>query len=387
MQVVRVVGSLLPAGQPPTGPVAAAAAGGRSLQIVASFDAGCTALGVAPFGADLAVLAWGACSSSGSGDGSSASSSAVAGAGMGVIAGSSTAEGQAPAAGGSSAAAEQAHAASQQPPLPPPEQSVQQPPSSPQQQQPQQQPQQQQSQQLSLCFYSRSGQLLAADALDARCSAAQRQWHQLALLYPGDADLQLAAASASAVQQQAATPRGGSSAAGSGRSSPEKAGDGGGGAAQAGAADGGAAVQHAGSSGQHAEQQHGQPQAQQQPQQYKWWRDGEEPLYLVSNPWVSYLFQPCYLFQPMSACLFVGLFVLCVEALVVECCAGDVSLLVAQPCRSLLPTSRHACRAAVGLPPPPAGHDCGAATRRQRPRVLAVRPRPPGRGARRGGGG
>jgi hypothetical protein len=280
-QVVRVMGSLLPAGHSPAGSTAAAEAGGRSLQIVASFDAGSTALGVAPFGADLAVLTWGACSSGGGGGGagSSANSSSVAGGGgaMGEAAApgssSSTAEEQPSQsqAGSDSAAAAQAAVQSLQQ-----AQSVQQP----------HQQRQQQQQQLSLCFYCRSGQLLAADALEARCAAAQRHWHQLALLYPGDADLQLTAASASAVQQQAATPRGSSSSAAgsaldSGRSSPEKAG-----AVQAGAADGGAVEQQAGSSGQHAEQQHAQ-QVQQVQQQYKWWRDGEEPMYLVSSPAVS----------------------------------------------------------------------------------------------------
>ncbi|KAL4447636.1 hypothetical protein ABPG75_004855 [Micractinium tetrahymenae] len=353
--VLRLVGSLLPAapgGQPGSAP-------GRSLQIVASFDAGCAALGAAPFGAELAVLTWGMPPGQGSsagadgaavgapgsdGDGTAAGGAAAHGqVGMVLPAGATTsaeeqaADASAPAADTAATAAAAAAAA-----LPAAAadanaatDAAATAAAAPQQGQQQQLvgPGSQQEQPLSLSFFTRAGSLLASDALGSSSTAADRRWHQLALLYPGDADLRLAAAAPAALPASpalAATPRrtpAGSTAGSragsvpsSGRSSPvrvlsgrrggrssfEKPADGGGGtaaaagAAAAGAADGqlapldgqhtpppalqqsalGSAEQHVSGSGGGSPSADGAAAVQ----QYKWWRDGEEPLYLVSAP-------------------------------------------------------------------------------------------------------
>lgn len=334
--VLRLVGSLLPAmpgGHPGTAP-------GRSLQIVASFDAGCAVLGAAPFGADLAVLTWG----NPAGGSGSANSTTAGEAESGGAAGSAMAEGQArvvpptesaplaeqqtAAAGGSAvdaaAGAEGVSAGSGQQPGAPHAAAVQgqaaagEPVAAASQQ----------GQPLSLSFFQRAGTLLASDALGSSCSAAERRWHQLALLYPGDADLKLSAASSfplPASHVPVATPRrtpvgsdAGSRAGSvpsSGRNSPVRtlsgvrAGREGPGTPAVDAngaacvADGQATMQDGQDTPPLASQraQHG-PGQQHAPgsggaspaagaaaavQQYKWWRDGEEPLYLVSGPQAS----------------------------------------------------------------------------------------------------
>lgn len=351
--VLRLVGSLLPAA-PGSHP---GSAPGRSLQIVASFDAGRAALGAAPFGADLAVLIWGPPAEGPGSAGAGAGTAAGAGpaaeqAGVVLPAGATTSadnasagetSAAASAAAADAAGAAQAEAVEGSGPLPGT------PGAAAQQGQGQQAAgssasaatTSQQAQPLSLSFFSRAGSLLASDALGSSCAAADRRWHQLALLYPGDADLKLAAAAsaagsawpAAAAATQRRTPAG--SAAGSragsvpssGRSSPirtlsgrrggaagsERDADGG---VSAGSADGQAtlageqaaladlrgtplaAAQQARQAPEQAQQarEHtlsggggGSPatQAAAAVQQYKWWRDGEEPLYLVSTPQVG----------------------------------------------------------------------------------------------------
>ena len=311
------MGSLLPAG--PHATHAASVAAKRSLQIVASFDAGCGVLGAAPFGADLAVLCWGP--ASGGDGGEAASGSPARGA---VLDASSTAdelpvsspaggrpapaaasEGGAPADGPPGSAGQPTQQAERQagPAAAAAAAGDSQSPAAAQQQQDQQQQQRQQDQQrqrLGLCFFTRAGQLLAADDLSMACTAAQRRWHQLALLYPGDADLQLAAAAAAGAGHSSssgggsrlATPRQGSaagSAAGSGRSTPVKpapATPPGAASSPASTAGGGEQQQPAdGEQQQAGEDGGGASQEPRRPAQaYKWWRDGEEPLYLVSGP-------------------------------------------------------------------------------------------------------
>lgn len=354
--VLRLVGSLLPAA--PGG--APGSAPGQSLQIMASFDAGCAVLGAAPFGADLAVLTWG-------GPASGGISTDAAGDGLGGAgaAGAATVEGQAGMvlrAGATTSAEEQAAAA--KPPAAADAagagsvpgtaaEGSSQPPGGINEAALQGQGQLQQTgaeaaaastaaqqQPLCLSFYSRAGSLLASDVLGSSCAAAERRWYQLALLYPGDADLKLAAAAAPALPASpapAATPRRtpAGSAAGStagsvpsssrgspvrvlsgrrgGRDSPGRAADASNG--PAGAADGQAAVPDGqgtppprqqqvqqGPAPQHAQDSgRGGPAAAAAVQQYKWWRDGEEPLYLVSGPGVSHF--SCGLRLHASTCV------------------------------------------------------------------------------------
>ncbi|EFN59982.1 hypothetical protein CHLNCDRAFT_133107 [Chlorella variabilis] len=323
--VVRVVGSLLPLGQPGLLPAA-----GRTLQVVASFDTGCTALGAAPFGADIAVLAWGPASDAPLADSLPVSSSTAGG--RIILTASSTAEeqdgpadGQAAAASASPAKGDSAAGAAADSGAPPVAAADGTPPS-PSDAATQQLPPPQLQQQLSLCFYSRQGQLLAADALGSSCSAAERRWHQLALSYPGDADLRLAAAAAPTPPRGSQPPvlparstagsRAGSragSVAGSGRATPSKprlppsdATSPTAPSVDSTSADGAgeAAGQHAHAATdmqpqrQHEQQQDQQQQQQreqgvegqqqqwrqQKVQQYKWWRDGEDPLYFVCTP-------------------------------------------------------------------------------------------------------
>lgn len=269
------MGSLLPGAAPPSGSHTASSAAKRSLQIMASFDVGCSVLGAASFGADIAALTWGTPSGGSSTSGGPAIVDASTTADELPV--SSPAGGQpVPESGSSSSSPAQAGAspaAAQQPT----EQQEQQP----------QQPTGQQEQQLGLCFFTRAGQLLAVDTLPASCPAAERRWHQLALLYPGDADLQLVAAACGRLtgQQHMASPSRGSaggsaggSAAASGRSSPVKP------AAATPAPESPRADGGVGTPLPAAE-------ALQQPaaQQYKWWRDGEEPMYLISGPEVRCL--------------------------------------------------------------------------------------------------
>ncbi|KAI3429426.1 hypothetical protein D9Q98_005520 [Chlorella vulgaris] len=267
VSVLRVVGSLLPGERGEAAP-------GRSLHIVASFDAGCTALGAAPFGADLAVLTWGVPAdslptSNAAGDiiidpsssqpaaapaaavtGADSSSAAEASAGLesaaegsaiDVVDEATVAEGSSidvvdeakAAAGAADRAADGAAAGSAE--LGNGSESVSMAVGDGLAQQPQQQPSPSQppQQHLSLCFYSRAGHLLAVDALGCSCSQAERRWHQLAFTYPGDADLKLGAAVPPVLQQgsrpsASPTPAASagssrrSSAAGSVRSSPAK---------------------------------------------------------------------------------------------------------------------------------------------------------------------
>lgn len=332
--VVRVVGSLLPLGQPGLLPAA-----GRTLQVVASFDTGCTALGAAPFGADIAVLAWGPASDAPLADSLPVSSSTAGG--RIILTASSTAEeqdgpadGQAAAASASPAKGDSAAGAAADSGAPPVAAADGTPPS-PSDAATQQLPPPQLQQQLSLCFYSRQGQLLAADALGSSCSAAERRWHQLALSYPGDADLRLAAAAAPTPPRGSQPPvlparstagsRAGSragSVAGSGRATPSKprlppsdATSPTAPSVDSTSADGAgeAAGQHAHAATdmqpqrQHEQQQDQQQQQQreqgvegqqqqwrqQKVQQYKWWRDGEDPLYFVCTPSVSTLVLYC----------------------------------------------------------------------------------------------
>lgn len=329
--MVRVASSL----PPPSNPTvhAGAAAAKRSLQIVASFDAGCTVLGAAPFGVDVAVLCWGAPSSSGSGDGTQDGAArpagAAAGPGPAIVDASTTADElpvSSPAGGGPPS-----QAGSNGP------DGARLPGSSPGQQQQQQvadpsaagdagpqlaaagaasaaaaaEQAAREEQQLSLCFFTRSGQLLASDALSLSARADERRWHQLALLYSGTADLRLAAAAAAAgrsgslgpgglgtpVRSSAAsTPAGGSPRA---SAAANGAGAAAGAALEADAAPGGGSQQGAAGGEQ---QQQG---AVQEPvRRYKWWRDGEEPTYLVSGPQVS-----CWSFSmqcPTTCCLRAG---------------------------------------------------------------------------------
>ena len=310
-QVVRVLGTPLPPG---------AMAAKRSLQIAASFDAGCTALGAATFGADLAVLTWGAPSSSSGGGGGGGGSGGDDGSAVmcTVVCGSTAADelpvsspvGGAPAADSSASPrsvgsapagqqgadghaadvgqqdADQLAAAGQQRASPLPAQ---------------------QEQELRLCFFTRAGQLLAADGLSVSVPAGQRRWHHLALLYPGDADLQLEAAVtwrssiAPPGSLLASPPRssGPGSVAGSGRSTPAKP--------AASTPVPGSPRAEASTSGHSAAGsgggERGAQAAQQAVQQYKWWRDGEEPLYLISGPAVSWHGIDPGLMGPPHACL------------------------------------------------------------------------------------
>lgn len=275
------MGSLLPAA-PGQQSHSAAVAAKRSLQIMASFDVGCTVLGAARFGADLAVLSWGLASSRSS---TSSDNKAVGrGSAAGVVLDASSTADELPVsslAGGLPAPAA--------------------PDGSPAAGQPDAPGGQQQEQQLGLCFFTRAGQLLAADALAVSSPAAERRWHQLALLYPGDDDQQLTAAAAAATGRSGgaggsllASPGRSSmagSAAASGRSTPVKP------AALSprdvvASSAGDEAEQQASSSPQatleqQQEQEQERAQQQQRPsQQYKWWRDGEEPMYLISGPQV-----------------------------------------------------------------------------------------------------
>ncbi|PSC74814.1 vacuolar sorting-associated 41-like protein [Micractinium conductrix] len=295
-----------------------------SLQIVASFDAGCCVLGVAPFGADLALLTWGLPGGDGGGA-AVAAAEAQPGLQLGTLlspGATSTAEEAAtgvppPAETAASPVAagggEQAAAGG--------EQQEQQQEAAPGGRPPQEQGQGQgdQMEALSLGFYSRDGQLLAADALGSACPAAERRWHQLALLYPGDADLKLAAAApvpwmthhagvggsgrsspakpASSAGHSPAKPRapGGSTPASSQASPQRGVGVDGASAAQPGvptaqqASEAGEAQQdvqqqQAAAAADGVQQQGRELGWQASVQEYKWWRDGEEPWYLMSGP-------------------------------------------------------------------------------------------------------
>jgi hypothetical protein len=287
VSVLRVSGSLFPTELGP--------APGRSVQVVASFDAGATLLGAAPFGADLAVLAWGppadslptSCAATPvlitTSITTADEASGVPFGGGGTV---SAANGSPTAA----AAAATAEAADQRGVVAQSTAGV----AAAEPLAPAAQPE---AHQLSLCFYSRSGQLLAADDLGCSCSAAERRWHQLAFTYPGDADLRLAALVPPALargKQPAPSPSGSSagsrpgSAAGSSVGTPVKPAP-----SHDGLLDGAPAVTAAAGSGGGIQAQQGAATASpqggsEQPAAhgYKWWSDGEEPAYFVSTPTV-----------------------------------------------------------------------------------------------------
>ena len=288
-----MLGSLLPSAP---GTHAGAVAAKRSLQVMASFDAGCTALGAAPFGADLAVLCWGEPSGGTAIEGAASASMLLNDSTTAdELPVSSPAGGTAPSdaastltsssgGGGAAEGGQPGGAAPSQDASP-----AQQQPAEQQQEEQQQQgaPPAQQEQQLALCFYTRSGQLLAADALPVSAPAAERRWHQLAVLYPGDADLRLAAAAAGGAGARPAPPTPSSTAgtpAGSVRTSRD-----GSPAKPAGGSPAPSSPRADGGEEQLAADSNGQQQAQQQQsvQRYQWWRDGEEPLYLISGPQVG----------------------------------------------------------------------------------------------------
>ena len=287
LQVVRIIESPLAEAQQqqhghPASPAAAATAAmgglGRSLQIVSSFDAGCTALGAAPFGSDLAVLTWGALEDSGSGGGGATGTESGA---APLIAVRERNAGEVPPACPSPSPSPRGLDAAAQHPAPTSSA---------------EQLGREQEQELSLRFYSRAGQLLASDALGTRCATAERRWRQLALIYPGDADVRLPSSSSGSngdgEQGLPASAAGVTSPAASFAGSPAPLPSGSLAEAAAEAEASGAwgkpqqqkdqAAEEVGSSSRSAAQKH--QRGQQVQQQYQWWREGEDPMYFVSCP-------------------------------------------------------------------------------------------------------